>query len=46
MAEVRTQTVISGALVDYAKYQYYCGHIQGMKDALTYCDEIEGDLDQ
>jgi len=43
--ESRADSLISGGAIDYPTYQFNVGYINGLRDALKLCDEIEAEFD-
>ena len=40
----RTVSLASGAAADYPHYKENVGYINGLRDALNLCDEVEQDM--
>lgn len=36
--------LVANTAQDFADYKYRCGHIRGLAEAITLCEEIEKDL--
>lgn len=41
-----SNTLLEGVAQDYPSYKDWTGYVRGLRDAVRFLDEIEGELDQ